>query len=593
MNKSNKFSFIKEIDLFGKEPEIYYKGKPKKTSLIGRIFTWLYIVIYIAFFIYKTVRVINRADVSFQETNSSTGGLPKLKVNKETFVYALSMLNEYGMPYINEKIYFPRADLVVKKVINNEQILYTQKVDMGKCTIDDFGKNFQQYASKLQLDRFYCFKNFEVEFEGYSSAENFTMIQIVINKCNITTEDGRICESISDIENKLQGRNLMVVSQDFDITPYDFEHPVKEKLNINTCPIRIREYQIFASYYQLTKIETDQNIFGFSSFSKVKTKEYLIYNSPLVMSSDMYEGQIPTIQYNILLTEKILTNQRKYIQFIDILGDVGGLMEIVYSIFGAISFFFADIFYSKNMINHLFSFNLNDYTIKIKNNLKIIEDKSNLDYQNNNGNDDKRSYDRSIHNKDLIIKADGNSLNKDSNRIVLNFKKDISKENDDKNINNKNNRNKNFSGLKSTKSNLGKSSSIAFASSSINQNIDKKDLNLDTVKIYENRSELKDTKTIQEKRLKKLNINIFCTYLCFCCPRNKEILTTTLFDESMGIIREKLDILNIFRNMYYLDYKKEEAGFIYNDHNLSDDTKDKLNKLLKYGEVPFDYKNYS
>ena len=74
------------------------------------------------------------------------------------------------------------------------------------------------------------------------------------------------------------------------------------------------------------------------------------------MSSDMYEGQIPTIQYNILLTEKILTNQRKYIQFIDILGDVGGLMEIVYSIFGAISFFFADIFYSKNMINHLFSF---------------------------------------------------------------------------------------------------------------------------------------------------------------------------------------------------------------------------------------------
>ena len=47
------------------------------------------------------------------------------------------------------------------------------------------------------------------------------------------------------------------------------------------------------------------------------------------MSADMYEGQIPTIQYNILLTEKILTNQRKYIQFIDILGDVGGLMEVL------------------------------------------------------------------------------------------------------------------------------------------------------------------------------------------------------------------------------------------------------------------------
>ena len=583
MKNGKKFSFIKEIDLFGKEPEIYYKGKPKKTTIIGRVFTWLYIFIYIAFFIYKVVRMINRADVSFQETNSSTGGLPKLKVNKETFVYALSMLDEWEMPYINEKIYFPTADLVVKKVINNQKISYTQRIDMGRCTIDDFGKNFHQYASKLQLDQFYCFKNFEVEFEGYSSAENFTMIQIVINKCNITTADGRTCESISDIENKLQGKYLMVVSQDFDITPYDFERPVKEKLNINTCPIRIREYQIFASYYQLTKIETDHNIFGFSSFSKPKAKEYLIYNSPLVMSSDMYEGQIPTIQYNILLTEKILTNQRKYIQFIDILGDVGGLMEIVYSIFGAISYFFADIFYSKNIINHLFSFNLNDYTIKSKKKLKKNEDKSNLDYQDNIGKDDKRSYDGSINNKDLIIKADENSLNKDSNRIVLNFKKDISKENDDKNINNKNNRNKNFSGLKSTKSNLGISSNIAFASSSINQNVDKKDLNLEAVKIYENRSELKDTKTIQEKIFEKLNINIFCTYLCFCCPRNKEVLTTTLFDESMEIIRDKLDILNIFRNMYYLDYKKEEVGFVYNDHNLSDDIKDKLKQVLKYG----------
>ena len=70
MKNGKKFSFIKEIDLFGKEPEIYYKGKPKKTTIIGRVFTWLYIVIYIAFFIYKTIRVVNREDVSFQETNS-------------------------------------------------------------------------------------------------------------------------------------------------------------------------------------------------------------------------------------------------------------------------------------------------------------------------------------------------------------------------------------------------------------------------------------------------------------------------------------------------------------------------------------------
>ena len=581
MKKEKKnFSFIKDIDLFGKEPDIYYNGKPKKASFIGRLFTWLYFAIYIIFFVYKTVRMFKRKDVTFQETNSSTGGLPKLKVNKETFMYALTMLNEWGIPYRDEKIYFPKAELVVKKVINNNQIYYTQEIEMGECTINDFGKNFQQYASKLSLKDFYCFKNFEVEFEGYSSAENFTMIQIIINKCNRTTSDGRTCQTISEIENKLQGRYLQVISQDFDITPYDFEHPVKEKLNMNTCPIRIREYQIFASYYQLTKIETEHNIFGFELFSDIRTKEYLIYNSPLVMSADMYEGQIPTIQYNILLTEKILTNKRTYIQFIDILGDIGGLMEIVYSIFGAISFFFADIFYSNNMIDHLFSFNLNDYAIQIKNNSKIIKERSNLD---TNGNKDKRSNDNIIYNQGLTNKVDSNFLNKDSNRIKLNLKKEVSIEKDNQTRKKKNRKKNNFA-LNSNKSSLEKiSNNIEFPKSISNQNLDKIDLNLDEVKIYENKSELKDKKIIGENILEKLDINIFCTYLCFCCRRNKEVLTNTLFEESMEIIREKLDILNIFRNMYYLDYLKEKDGFIYDVHKLSDDAKDKLKQVLKYG----------
>ena len=44
--------FIDDIDLFGKEPELYFKGNSKRTSWVGRIFTFLYILIYVAFFVY-------------------------------------------------------------------------------------------------------------------------------------------------------------------------------------------------------------------------------------------------------------------------------------------------------------------------------------------------------------------------------------------------------------------------------------------------------------------------------------------------------------------------------------------------------------
>ena len=46
----NKLQFLKEIDFYGKEPEFYLKGKPKKVTIIGRIFTILYILLYIVFF---------------------------------------------------------------------------------------------------------------------------------------------------------------------------------------------------------------------------------------------------------------------------------------------------------------------------------------------------------------------------------------------------------------------------------------------------------------------------------------------------------------------------------------------------------------
>ena len=72
------------------------------------------------------------------------------------------------------------------------------------------------------------------------------------------------------------------------------------------------------------------------------------------------------IRYNIMMTEKILTNQRTYTQLIDVLGDVGGLMEVIQSIFGIICVFVANILYDKTMVNNLFSFDLEDYKIKFK-----------------------------------------------------------------------------------------------------------------------------------------------------------------------------------------------------------------------------------
>ena len=63
MNIEN--DFLSDFDLFGKKPELYYKGQSKKATTLGLILTVIYIILYIAFLIYKFVRMIRRVDVTF------------------------------------------------------------------------------------------------------------------------------------------------------------------------------------------------------------------------------------------------------------------------------------------------------------------------------------------------------------------------------------------------------------------------------------------------------------------------------------------------------------------------------------------------
>ena len=59
---------LKQVDMFGKEPEFYHKGKPKKTSWVGRIFSIFYFIIYFAFFLYKLFKMLRKIDVIFYDT---------------------------------------------------------------------------------------------------------------------------------------------------------------------------------------------------------------------------------------------------------------------------------------------------------------------------------------------------------------------------------------------------------------------------------------------------------------------------------------------------------------------------------------------
>ena len=60
--------YLYQLDLYGKEPDLYYKGKAKVNTILGLVFTILHIILSLFYFLFKFIRMLERKDVKFYDT---------------------------------------------------------------------------------------------------------------------------------------------------------------------------------------------------------------------------------------------------------------------------------------------------------------------------------------------------------------------------------------------------------------------------------------------------------------------------------------------------------------------------------------------
>jgi hypothetical protein len=150
--------------------------------------------------------------------------------------------------------------------------------------------------------------------------------------------------------------------QDLELTPQIYNTPVQfERKDIKGVAFK-NLYQKIYTHLQIVNIETDEDILGFKDF-QVKTEKYLKYDESFVHTNprenDIYNTpDEPLCTVIIQLAGRVLTQKRTYPKIIDVLGEVGGFMEVIYSLFKVILILITDILYYISLVNNLFSFNI-------------------------------------------------------------------------------------------------------------------------------------------------------------------------------------------------------------------------------------------
>ena len=596
-----KCRFLQSIDLFGKEPEFYFKGKGKKSSFIGRILTIFYLNIYVAFFLYKLVRMLQKVDVTFYDTIAFTGEPPSIKLTNENFYggFALADANTL-QPFIDPTIYNIQVFFRIGKRENGIWKWSVKPVPIEICQLEKFSEKYQDLFKDKPLSQMYCPKEVDMTLEGHTTYDSYSFFYVGFYPC-VNTSTLQICKSKEELDKYLKKSYVSFKMQDIELTPQIYHTPIKLRAKEVSSPVWKNLYQNINSYFKIINIETDNDIVGFEGLSNIKTEKYLKYDSSIILNhlndfNDYQFGQAIG-DVTIQLAEQVLTIKRTYTKLIEVLGDVGGLMEVLLVFFKIISALITGTLYEKSLINNLFEFDIAKKEI-------IFKEQKNLNNKDYFSGEEVKVYlpkktlrKRSTRNS--IISYGENALPSNSKLNEDDLNKNKFKGNEilfiNKNKKSKKKKKKiNYIVKSSFSSTLGKYESNELKSKNIfeknlknesNKNNDINNQNNANL-INENTLEHKEEKIkeneiiVSDKRITKIKISKLCTYFCFFCVRKRKNIQNVLLDEGMKLIIENLDIINIFKKLYKDEKIQEKLNKEKEIIKMSDNCQKRIKEIF-------------
>ena len=570
MNIEN--DFLTDFDLFGKTPELYYNGKSKKSSTFGIVLTIIYIILYIAFLIYKLVRMFKRIDMTFYDSYTFKG-LPSIKLTNNEFYGGFGMGGR-----IDEQMYYLTVNYVRQAKVNGVWVEEeNRELETEICRFEMFGPDYQEIFADQPLQNYYCIKDVkDLVLEGYSNLERYSYFNVKFYPCIGVTKDGIPCYDYNTKKLFFTQNVIELKLQDNDLNPEDYKMPVERRQVDMNSPVFKDIFQLIYSYIQIVNIETDEDITGLNFFTDtIRKEQYTRYDESFIITSPLFYGDIlrtggPIADVTLQLSAKVLTEKRQYMQLIDVLGDVGGLMEILYSLFSVVSSLVTEILYDRSLVNKLFSFDLKKkYVVFNKARNRGLQTNANntlKDIRRIDSVNLQEKYKELKDNKDIIVFSKENSGDQtlEAKTNVPSTKKKVIKV------------------IKKRKTQKNSTAKTLFQLKEQNTQEQNIPNNENKLSVDENKNiisvnnipnepiiTVNDANISEDEDLRKVYINnwLIC---CFWFTNKKKNVNRVLFEEGSKIITERLDIMNMFNHLFIADIVQKKIGVEARGINMSE-----------------------
>ena len=284
---------IKDVDMFGKDQELYYKGKSKKTSWIGRILSFSFIIIYFAFFVYKLIRMLKKTDCTFYDSFTYAPEPPSVKITNENFYggFALEDPITYDV-FIDEGIYIPKAYFKRAERQGESYDWQVKELELEPCKLEKFGSIYQEKFKAKDLKNYYCFKEMDFVLEGHFSYDMYSFFYIQFFPC-VNTSTKQDCKPLEVIDYYLKNTFVSFQLQDIELTPNNYKTPIRPRNVDIYSTVGKKLFQEIHAFFQVVDIQTDMDWIGFDEFENFKSEVYLKYDEMIsmrnIIETNIYE----------------------------------------------------------------------------------------------------------------------------------------------------------------------------------------------------------------------------------------------------------------------------------------------------------------
>jgi len=561
---------VLDVDMYSKKIGLFYRNKEKISSYFGLTLTCLYICISLAIFIYYTSQTLKHIDLTVYDSNMFPKEIPSINLKESDslyFAFAVEIPSTASR-FVDETIYTVKA--IFYNSIKNENGTFEMKelreLQIEKCQQEKFGSDYQHLFTHGEFNNSYCISKLDFDLTGGFIYENLTFIRLDIYPCKNSTENSNHCKPQEVIDSFLAGGYFSILLKDIGLNPNNFSHPTLPTLQDLYTTISNQFFRDLILYYEITEIKTDSGIF----FKNIHKERYLKFNKKsetlFLRDQEKYYNGESIIGIQIRLSDNIHIQSRECKKMHNVFATTGGYMQMLNTFFILLSLIPNKYLYDNLIIGNLFDLDINNnkiinklYKKNIRFNSQRLKHELESPRSPKSFGSPRRNF---LHESKIIHLKSMNNDNKDNKDNKDSFINDIKSDKKKKNVNRKYLRSENSLNL-SAYEKINNQSKIEITPFKGNLNM----VNNNKVHTEKNKSKklVIEPKKHEKNKMENKNFNFIhfkinlLDYL-FMGKNKEDNKTYNLFRKGILIYKEKLDIVNLFNCILFIEKRCNYEG---------------------------------